>query len=192
MLAMPPGPLEREAGRLGALAAPGDVAIAADLERSWSARSSRSAASTCSSSTRVARRARARRRHRRAGRERRRAPALRGPARPPLPSPPGGERPRPRDRDHLDLGEGADRQPRASRARPTGADGLAEDPLARARLKGDGQRRRSRPDRHRAGAARSIPTAQRSRSRRDPAWPARARAGVGDVVCFLASDRPPT
>ena len=113
--------LEREAARLGAVAVAGDVT---------ESRRSRPARRHGGRALRRRRRARPQLRRpaahglvrvlRRAARGRRRpAAALLDPARAPLPAAPRGERPRPRDRDHVERRQGADRH--ASRSRtPSG------------------------------------------------------------------------
>ena len=101
------------------------------------------------------------------------------------------ERPRPRDRDHVERGQGADRRARALERRAARARRLGEDARARARPEGDHrQLRRARPHRHRTDHERSTPDGP---TEADLATIPLGRLGtpreIGDVVCFLASDR---
>ena len=185
--------VEREAARIGALAVPGDLTRAADLERLVTAtveafggidvvvlNGGGPPPGAC------------RRRHRRDGRRRGRAPPR--PPRPPrrpLPAAPPRERPWPHRRDRVDVGEGADRQPGALERRPAGRRRLAEDAGPRARARRDHrQHDRTGPDRHRAAARalrRRRPAARGAGP--DPGPRVGSPAEIAATVCFLASEQ---
>ncbi len=185
--------LEREAERIGALAVRGDVTNPRTSSGSSRRRSRPSAAIDIlvnnsggppPDGARGDRTSRSRRR--------RRAPARLGdPADPASACRTSSERPRPRDQHRVEHRAGADRQPRALERRPPGRRRLGENARARARPGGHyRQHDRPGPDRHRADP-RGLPG--RADCEDDLATIPLGRLGttreIGDVVCFLASDR---
>ena len=128
---------------------------------------------------------------RRAGRGRGRASARPPrPARRPHPAAPARERPRTHRRDRVDVGEGADREPRALERRPARRRRLVADARTRARARRHhGQHGRAGTDRHRSPALARPRGLRRPTSSRSPLGRLGAPAEVADVVCFLASDR---
>ncbi len=147
--------LEREAERIGALAVPGDLTSAEHREQlvgtTIAAFGGIDVLVLNGGGPPAGTAVGARRGRRRGGRGA--APRPARASRGDVPPPPARERRRPHRGDRVDLGEGADREPRALERRATRRRRLAEDALARARARGHhGEHDRPGAHRHRAPA----------------------------------------
>ena len=181
--------LEREADRIGALAVRGDLTVPMDL-----ARLVEQTVGAFGGIDILVNNGggpppgpgRGPRRRRRRDRGRAAAP-LGDPADEPLPALPRAERARPHRQHRVELGPGADRQPRALERGPPGRGRVDEDARARGRAEGDHrQHDRAGPDRHRAAPLCSASTRDVSQI---PLGRLGEPAEIAAVACFLASDR---